>query len=54
MGLVLESEQSGRPLFSLLDEPYFFRKLVKPWILSGIEERRKLEQIGQDLRKKMA
>jgi len=44
VGLVLESESTKQPIFpSLIDEPVFFRRYIKPWILEGVQEYRSLD-----------
>lgn len=41
------AEQNGRPLFpSALEEPVFYRQ-VKGFVLAGIEERAKIEEIRE-------
>jgi hypothetical protein len=46
--LALESEK--RPLYpSTIEEPYFFRRYIKPWILDGINELSRAEKRKQEL-----
>jgi hypothetical protein len=39
------AERDGKPLFNPIDEPFFFRRFVRPWILTGIKERDTIENI---------
>ena len=42
--LVITSDRENRPLFALIEEPHFLRRYVKPWILSGFEERVRVDE----------
>jgi hypothetical protein len=41
--LVLTSDRDKRELYPLLEEPVFYRKYIRRWILEGMEEVKKLK-----------
>jgi hypothetical protein len=43
--MVLTEKRDGRPIYStLLEEPVFFR-MIRNWILEGLEDLQKIEEI---------
>ena len=46
--LVISSEREQRPLFPLLEEPLFFRKHIRPWIIAGYAEYSKIEEAKKE------